>query len=120
MSYRHESRPLTKVAWSTGLPAVAQSGLAEAVLACVLLRRLPRSVHMRRPPFPAPSLAPPMARQNLVVSTGPICLGTQLRDAEEGKDKASILAKWVSERGRHWLASCRMKGAGGERGERRK
>lgn len=28
--------------------------------------------------------------------------GTQLRDAEEGKDKVSILAKWVLERGRRW------------------
>ena len=40
--------------------------------------------------------------------------GMQLGDAKEGKDKASSLAKRASERGRHWLASCRMKGATGE------
>jgi len=49
ISYRHESRPLTEVAWSMRSPEVAQSGLAEAVLACVLLRRLPASVRMRLP-----------------------------------------------------------------------
>ena len=46
--------------------------------------------------------------------------GMQLGDAKEGKDKASSLAKRASERGRHWLASCRMKGATGEAKEMRR
>jgi hypothetical protein len=49
-SYRHESRPLTKVAWSTRSPEVAQSGFAEAVLMRVLPRCLLESVRMRLPP----------------------------------------------------------------------
>ncbi|KAK4227048.1 hypothetical protein QBC38DRAFT_208187 [Podospora fimiseda] len=50
-SYRHESRPLTNIAWSTRSPGVAQSGFAEVVLMRVLLRRLPESVRMRLPPL---------------------------------------------------------------------
>ncbi|KAK4096141.1 hypothetical protein N658DRAFT_55580 [Parathielavia hyrcaniae] len=46
-SYRHKSRPLTKVAWSTRSP---EGGFAEVVLTRVLLRRLPESVRMRLPP----------------------------------------------------------------------
>ena len=49
-SYRHESRPVTEVSWSTRSPEVAQSGFAEAALTRVLLRRLPESVRMRLPP----------------------------------------------------------------------
>jgi hypothetical protein len=49
-SYHHESRPLTKVVWSTRSPEVAQSGFAKGVLTRVLLRCLPESVCMRPPP----------------------------------------------------------------------
>jgi hypothetical protein len=36
--------------------------------------------------------------------------GVRLRNAKEGKDKASSLAKRVWRRGRHWPAAYRMNG----------
>jgi len=45
------------------------------------------------------------------------CHGARLGDTRQGEDKVSSLAKRVSERGRHWPASCRMqemKGQGGK------
>ena len=41
----------------------------------------------------------------------------RLGDAKEGKDEVSGLAKQVSERERHGLASCRMKGVGESKGD---
>ncbi len=43
-----------------------------------------------------------------------------LGDAKSGKDEASGLAKWGSERGRHWVGGLQTKGAGGKRKEVRR
>lgn len=58
-SYRQESRPLTKVVWSTRSPEVVQSGFAEVVLTRAPLRYLPESVRIRLPPpYSASGTAP--------------------------------------------------------------
>ena len=38
--------------------------------------------------------------------------GRRLGDAKEGKDEASGLAKWGSERGRHWASGLQTRGQG--------